>query len=124
MFGGKVYVVDDDEAVRDSARALLESHLFDVEDFESGSAFLEHRGKNGAEGCLVLDINMPELDGFAVLRRLGGAQPILPVVVITARVDSTTEARVRAAGASFFVEKPFTGDQLVEAVKSAIAGLP
>jgi two-component system response regulator FixJ len=118
----KVYVVDDDEAVRDSVRAVLESHLFEVEDFETGAAFLERWGADGAMGCLVLDINMPELDGFMVLRRLGAPLPGLPVVVITARADSTTEARVRAAGAASLVEKPFAGEQLVEAVRSAIAG--
>jgi two-component system response regulator FixJ len=117
----KVYVVDDDEAVRDSARAVLESHLFEVEDFETGAAFLERWGTDGATGCLVLDINMPELDGFVVLRRLGAPLPGLPVVVITARADSTTEARVRAAGAISLVEKPFAGEQLVDAVRSAIA---
>jgi two-component system response regulator FixJ len=118
----KVYVVDDDEAVRDSVRAVLESHLFEVEDFETGAAFLEHWGTDGAAGCLVLDINMPELDGFVILRRLGAPLPGLPVVMITGRADSTTEARVRAAGAASLVEKPFAGEQLVDAVRSAIAG--
>lgn len=116
-----IYIVDDDEAVRDSARAVLESHLFEVEDFESGAAFLD-RCRNGASGCVVLDINMPGLDGFAVLRELRAPRPGLPVIVITARADSTTEARVREAGAAALVEKPFAGEQLVDAVKNAIHG--
>jgi two-component system response regulator FixJ len=115
-----VYIVDDDEAVRDSARAVLESHLFEVEDFASGAAFLDRCRANGVEGCLVLDINMPGVDGFGVLRQLHAPRPELPVVVITARADSTTEARVRAAGAAALVEKPFAGDQLIDAVRKAI----
>lgn len=115
-----IYIVDDDEAVRDSARAMLESHLFEVEDFESGSAFLERCRGNRVEGCVVLDINMPGLDGFAVLRELAAPREELPVVVITARVDSSTEARVRSAGAAALVEKPFTGEQLVAAVRNAM----
>jgi two-component system response regulator FixJ len=114
-----IYIVDDDDAVRDSARAVLESHLFMVEDFDSGASFLD-RCRDGVEGCLVLDINMPGLDGFAVLRELAAPRPGLPVVVITARADSTTEARARAAGAAALVEKPFAGDQLVDAVRKVI----
>ena len=120
-----IYVVDDDEAVRDSARAVLESHLFDVEDFESGTAFLERCRADGLQGCVVLDINMPDLDGFGVLRQLDAPKAGLPVVVITARADSTTEARVRAAGATWLVEKPFAGEQLVAAVRRAMdSGTP
>jgi two-component system response regulator FixJ len=118
--GQTVYIVDDDEAVRDSARAVLEAHSFDVEDFDSGTAFLDRYRADGVEGCLVLDINMPRLDGFGVLRALHAPRPGLPVVVITARADSTTEARVRAAGAALLVEKPFAGAQLVEAVRQAM----
>jgi two-component system response regulator FixJ len=117
---GTVYIVDDDAAVRDSLRALLEAHLFDVEDFPSGLDFLA-RCTPDLRGCVVLDVNMPELDGFEVLVRLGGARPGLAVIVVTGRADGSTGPRAMASGASAFIEKPFAPEHLLALVRGTTA---
>jgi FixJ family two-component response regulator len=117
--GQRIFIVDDDEAVRDSVRTLFEAHLFDVEDFESGDDFLA-RYEGASEGCVVLDINLPGLSGFEVLDRLGGANAPLPVILITGRGGRSVAQRAEAAGATAFLEKPFAGERLLEAVQLAL----
>ena len=114
-----VYIVDDDEAVRDSLRSVFESHLYEVEDFPSGTAFLQAFG-NGPSGCIVLDVNLPELDGIEVLTRLRGRGDSTPVIVISGRPDARMRERAAEAGAAAFLEKPFAGEDLLTAVKAAI----
>jgi FixJ family two-component response regulator len=115
---GTVYIVDDDDSVRDSARALLESYDLAVEDFASAkdilAAFdrLEH-------GCLLLDLNMPEMGGIELLELLRSRGDTIPVIVVTAQNDAGVLERARRAGAMAVLAKP-VDDTLIRTVDSAL----
>lgn len=82
----KVYVVDDDDAVRDSMRVLLESSGLDVRVYSSAQEFLAHVCKS-PKGCLLLDLHMPGMSGVELLEALRMQGSRLPVVIITGRSD-------------------------------------
>jgi FixJ family two-component response regulator len=113
-----IYVVDDDASVRDSARALLESYDLVVEDFDSARAFLESFDA-GRKGCLLLDVNMPEMSGLELLELLRGREIGIPVIIVTAQTDAELQARAKRAGAFAFLEKP-VDDSLIEAIGQAL----
>lgn len=115
----KVYVVDDDEAVRDSLRALFEAHGYDVHDFASGAEFLRSHNPK-MRGCVLLDVNLPGINGFEVLKLLTSSGSRLPIIIMTARTDSQTSANAIEAGAIGFVQKPFVGSQLMTMVRDAL----
>lgn len=116
-----IYIVDDDDAVRDSLRALFEAYGFDVRDFASGSDFLEEGGP-AATGCVLLDVNLPGIDGFEVLRLLIDSGCRVPVIIMTARTDSRTSENAVKAGAVGFVQKPFGTGDLISLVREALEG--
>ena len=114
-----VYIVDDDEAVRDSLRSVLESQLYEVADFPSGAVFLqEYVGRSPA--CIILDVNLPEIDGIEVLNRLRYRGDSTPVIVISGRPDARMRERAAEAGAAAFLEKPFAGTELLLVVEQAV----
>jgi FixJ family two-component response regulator len=81
-----VYVVDDDDAVRDSMKILLESFLLSVRDFGSAAAFLDGFEPSGND-CLLLDLRLPAMGGFEILSILEERGVCLPVIVLTGRGD-------------------------------------
>src|SRR5262249_25263459 len=85
-----VYAVDDDAAVRDSLKILLESYDLIVRDFGSGPDFLGAVESKGA-ACLVLDLHLPVMGGFEVMNTLGHRGSRLPIIVITGRGDAQTK---------------------------------
>ena len=116
-----VFVVDDDDAVRASLRALLETAGYRTILFESGIAFLDHPDIDlGA--CVLLDVKMAGLDGLEVQRRLNERGVTLPVVILTGHGDIAMAVRVMRAGASDFLEKPVSRDRLLESIARAIDG--
>jgi FixJ family two-component response regulator len=114
-----VYIVDDDEAVRDSLRALLAAHGFAVDEFPSGSAFLDGH-QSSMRGCVLLDVNLPGIDGFSVLRLLIAEGAGLPVIMMSARADGGTYAVALEAGPFGFVHKPFVPGQLIALITGAL----
>jgi FixJ family two-component response regulator len=117
----KIFIVDDDNAVRESLRALLESYGFDVEDYRSGPAFLG-RYRPDMRGCLLLDMHLPEMNGLEILTKLRteiGSD--MPVVMITGRSDKPTKARLLAAGATSHLEKPLDSDHLLATIQALTA---
>lgn len=114
-----VYIVDDDDAVRDSLEALLEANGFRVTAFESGSAFLDTEGL-AAIGCIVSDIRMPGLDGLQLQIELKSRGVRLPLVFITGHADVPVAVGAMKAGAVDFIEKPFEEELLLAAVRRAI----
>jgi len=116
-----IYVVDDDDAVRDSLKILLESYQLTVRDFGSVPEFLDglQRVDNS---CLVLDLHLPAMGGFDVMNTLARRRVPLPVIVITGRSDSQTKARALAAGAIAFLEKPVDDQTLMNAIDAALRG--
>lgn len=113
-----IFVVDDDESVRDSARALLESYDLVVEDFASAQAFLEGF-ERGRKGCVLLDINMPEMGGLELLELLRDRDILIPVIMVTAQNEVALRERAARAGAFAFLEKP-VDDTLIEAIDQAL----
>jgi two-component system response regulator FixJ len=101
-----IYVVDDDDAVRDSLKILLESYDLAVRDFGSVPDFLDASEPKGA-GCLVLDLHLPVMGGFDVMNTLAQRGSRLPVIVITGRGDTQTKVRALEAGAVAFLEKRY-----------------
>jgi FixJ family two-component response regulator len=117
-----VYIVDDDEAVRDSLRSLLESYRLTVRDYASADDFLTD--EQPKVGCLLLDLHMPGMTGLQLLRRLRNDRSRLPVIAITGRSDPTLKKQVAQAGAFALLEKPMSDDVLLWTVKSAFAAQP
>jgi two-component system response regulator FixJ len=115
----KIYVVDDDDAVRDSLDALLTAFGLDVELFSSGVAFLEACEKIG-RGCVLLDIRMPLMDGMEVQERLHARRPDLPIIMITGHGDVSMAVRAMKSGAVDFVEKPLREEALLQSIEAAL----
>lgn len=114
-----IFVVDDDEAVRDSLGALLESAGFEVETFSSGADFLDRLDpKRG--GCIVLDVRMPGLSGLEIQEKLTEKRITLPVIIITGHGDVPIAVQAIKAGAIDFIEKPFGDDVILESVGRAL----
>lgn len=115
-----VFIVDDDDAVRDSLSVLLECAGFCVESFASPSEFLSS-GAAGRPGCLLTDVRMPEMTGIDLQERLIREGRSLPVIVMTGHADVPLAVRAMKAGAVDFVEKPFNDVSLIESVQAALA---
>jgi two-component system response regulator FixJ len=113
-----VYIVDDDEAVRDSMRLLLESSGFTTRDFASADLFLQT--DSGDMGCLLLDLHMPGIAGLELLRLLRSRKLMRPVIVISGRRDPIQDAEALAAGASALLSKPFDDQQLLDLIARAL----
>lgn len=111
----RVIIVDDDEAVRDSLEILLQTHGYEVTSFASARAFLDS-GESGEGSCLILDLHLPDMSGFDVLRQLEGR---MKVIMITARSDAATKRNALEAGAMTLLEKPFTDALLVSTIERA-----
>lgn len=118
-----IYVVDDDDAVRDSLVALLEPEGFVVKPFSSAEAFLdsleEHHPGNGGQACLLLDLHMPGKGGQELLDTLARREVRIPTVVMTGKADEKSRARAFASGAAAFLEKPVDADVLIDAIAAA-----
>jgi len=116
---GKVYVIDDDEAMRDSLNFLLDSADFSVTLFETAIRFLE--ALPGLEfGCVVSDVRMPGMDGIELLKRMKAGQSGFPIVIMTEHGDVPLAVEAMKLGAVDFLEKPFEDDRLIGMIEAAI----
>jgi len=114
-----VYVVDDDEAVREALRSLLRSAGFRVQTFGSAREFLDTR-LSDTPGCLVLDVRLPGLSGSDLQRELANRGNPLPIIFMTGHGDIAMSVRAMKAGAVEFLTKPFRDQDLLQAVDEAI----
>jgi two-component system, LuxR family, response regulator FixJ len=119
MSRGKVYVVDDDEAMRDSLGFLLGSADFDVTIFESAQHFLDAVSGIGF-GCVLSDVRMPGIDGIELLKRLKASHSAFPVLIMTGHGDVPLAVEAMKLGAVDFVEKPFEDDRLIGMIDAAL----
>jgi two-component system CheB/CheR fusion protein len=114
-----IYVVDDDDSIRGAIRAVLEDDGRDVEDYETCEAFLAafHPGR---AACLVIDAYLPGMNGLTLLRRLRAAGHALPAIMITGNSDVAIAVEAMKAGASDFIEKPISRNDLLAGVDHAL----
>lgn len=110
-----IFIVDDDEAVRDSLKLLLESHGCRVQDFGSTRDFLR-AFRPAARQCLVLDHHLPDETGLAFLESSDGATLQLPVILVTGGGDHDLRERASRAGADAYFDKPLNDTVLVATI--------
>lgn len=115
-----VFVVDDDASVRRSLGRLLKSAGHPVEIFASADEFLQRQHYDGV-GCLVLDVQMPGLNGIELQRTLAQKDYCLPIIFITGHGDIPMSVRAMKSGAVDFLPKPFNDDVLLKAIDQALA---
>ncbi len=114
-----VFVVDDDAAVRDSLRWLMDSVGLRVVPFDSGEAFLDAVTPD-REGCVLLDLRMPGLSGLEVHAQLRERGIELPVIVVSGHGDVPMAVRALKSGVVDFIEKPFKDQELLDCVQQAL----
>lgn len=120
-----VFVVDDDESVRDSLEGLIRSAGLSVETYASAQEFLAGARSNcvgsvSAPSCLVLDVHLPGLSGLDLQKQMAEVNIGIPVIFITGRGDIPTTVRAMKAGAIEFLTKPFRDQDLLDAIGQAI----
>ena len=115
-----IAVVDDEESVAKALNRLLRSAGLDAETFTSGRKFL-HSLQDHPPDCVVLDLHMPEVDGFEVLSQLAQTPAQVPVVVISGRDTLRARERAIVGGATAYLRKPVDGQALLDAIAVAIA---
>jgi FixJ family two-component response regulator len=113
---GNVYVVDDDEAVRDSLQWLLEGKDYRVRCFDSAEIFLSRYDPREV-ACLIVDIRMPGISGLELQDRLVERKSPLPIVFITGHGDVPMAVTTMKKGAMDFIQKPFKEEELVSLVE-------
>lgn len=116
---GSVFVVDDDEAMRNSLRWLIESSELHVETFDSAQAFLDGYYP-GRSGCLLLDVRMPGMSGLELQEQLRNQQIGIPVIIITGHGDVSMAVKAMKSGALDFIEKPFNEETLLDSIQRAL----
>lgn len=114
-----VFIVDDDEAVRESLSWLISSVGLKVETFSSAQAFLDAY-QPGRPGCLLVDVRMPGMSGLELQRRLAAQPMCLPVIIVTGHGDVQMAVRAMKDGAFDFIEKPFNDQVLLDLVHKAV----
>jgi FixJ family two-component response regulator len=114
-----VYFVDDDDAVRDSVRLLLETNGQRVRTFAKAADLLSALPA-ALVGCLVLDYQMPGMNGLELIAALRARNVTLPVILITGVCDPRIRRRAEQAGVSKFLEKPFADGALLKAIRDAM----
>jgi FixJ family two-component response regulator len=115
-----VYLVDDDPSFLRALSRRLQAADFRVETFSSAEEFLK-RDRSEAAGCAVLDLQMPGLSGLDLQRSLARAEEPVPVIFLTGHGDIPSSVRAMKDGAVDFLTKPVRGDQLLDAVRQALA---
>jgi len=114
-----IFVVDDDEAVRESLVLLLETSGHRVAAYASGEAFLAAL-KPDADGCLLVDVRMPGIGGLEVQEELGRRGSAVPAIIMTGHADVPLAVRAMRAGAADFIEKPFTDETILASIERAL----
>jgi two-component system response regulator TtrR len=114
-----IFVVDDDEAMRDSMTWLLEGEGYRVSSFASAAEFLDAR-RDDMRGCLILDVRMPEMSGLELHERLDALGSRLPIIFITGHGDVPMAVAALQRGACDFIEKPFHNADLLSRIDRAL----
>jgi FixJ family two-component response regulator len=116
----KVFIIDDDAAVRASIQGLLKSEGLQSESFESAEEFLKTKRPDGPS-CLILDVSLPGINGLEFQQQLKDAGLQVPIIFITGHGDIPMSVEAMKSGALEFLTKPFRDDTLLEAIRQALA---
>jgi FixJ family two-component response regulator len=114
----RVCIVDDDDAVRDSLRILLDAHGIGVESFATPALFLRHAGAIDAD-CLIFDLHMPEMTGLELAEKLRARRMTTPVIILTGRSTPQLAQRMERAGVTAVLAKPVSDDELMRTIQHA-----
>ena len=114
-----IAVIDDDDGVRSSLKQLLRSAEFDAVTFGSAEDYLRSLA-DGRVDCLIVDVNLPGMNGVALVQQLAAAGSKVPAVLITARDDPMTLELIKRAGAVPHLRKPFSDEELFAAIYSVL----
>jgi FixJ family two-component response regulator len=114
-----VFVVDDDAAVRDSIKELVESVGLQAESYDSALAFLD-AFESQRPGCLVLDVRMGEMSGLVLQERLNGLEASIPVILLTGHGDVPMAVQAMRSGAVDFIQKPYREQALLDSINAAL----
>ena len=115
----RVLVIDDEQVVLDSVERILSGDDYSIEGTTSSREGLE-KGTTGDYDLVLTDIRMPEIGGMRILRDIKRSRPATPVMIITGYATVQSAVQAMKLGAADYIEKPFTPDQLAEAVEKAI----
>lgn len=119
MIEQTIYVVDDDEAMRDSMSWLLEGEGYKVACFDAAESFLNSR-HDAMRGCVILDVRMPEMSGLELHEKLDALGSLLPIIFITGHGDVPMAVAALQRGACDFIEKPFRDEDLLSRIERAL----
>jgi FixJ family two-component response regulator len=119
MTSGLISVVDDDESIRRTTTFLIESFGFRAAAFESAGNFLKS-GQLHDTSCLIVDVQMPGMNGLELQSELAAAGYDIPIIFITAYDNKVSRRQAMQAGAAAFLGKPFSDEQLLQTVRSAL----
>lgn len=114
-----ISIVDDDESVREAIESLMKSVGYTAKVFPSAGDFLGS-GDLDDTGCLILDVQMPGMSGLELQDRLVASKSQVPIIFISAHSDADARARALKAGAVGFLQKPFSEDALLNAIKVSL----
>ena len=117
-----IHLVDDDEAIRHSASFMLRHAGFNVRTYKDGLQFLDAVDQ-ASQGCVLLDVRMPGMDGLAVLRVMGEKGVTMPVIVLTGHGDVSIAVEAMKSGAKDFIEKPYDKQTLIAAIQATFNNL-
>lgn len=120
MAGHTIYVIDDQESVRDALGEMLSVFGFETEKFDSADSFLKSVD-SARPACIVADVRMPGTDGIELVRQLAKQNIVLPVILISGHADIPMAVAAIKAGAEEFIEKPVDDTQLVAAINRGLA---
>jgi FixJ family two-component response regulator len=119
MIRGLISVVDDDESIRRTTTFLIESFGFRAAAFESAETFLKS-GQLHDTSCLILDVQMPGMNGLELQSELAAAGYDIPVIFITAYDNKVSRKQAMQAGAAAFLGKPFSDEELLQTIRAAL----
>jgi FixJ family two-component response regulator len=119
MTRGQISVIDDDESIRRTTTFLIESFGFRAAAFESAETFLKS-GQLHDTSCLIVDVQMPGMSGLELQSELAAAGYDIPIIFITAHESKASRQQAMHAGAVAFLGKPFSDEQLLQTVRSAL----
>lgn len=118
--GARISIIDDDASMREAIKTLIGSLGLNVDEFSAAEDFLNSGGSQVCD-CLILDVRMPGLSGLELQRRLAADNSQIPIVFITAHYNDEERRRAMEAGAVAFLSKPFTEQELLNAIGTSLA---